>query len=367
MQVEATDLTGGAYDRGLEHGRRLKPQVHGHLAAWLESLAQAGLGDGETYARDMLRDTSFRPAISRWTPDLLEEVDGIADGAEASRELIFALQLLDEEWAYRTRHGSAPEPLEKCSSFAVTTDGGPTWIGQNMDLGGYTDGWQIALRLGRNGDRPGILAFSTAGMIGLMGVNAAGLGVCVNSIPQLPSAPEGVPVAFVLRRLLQCRDLAEAVRTVQAIPHATNQHYVIAEPGAARSFEACAAGVTEYHAPDPKRILHTNHPLGAEKGHAEPEAHRENTVARLESLQGRLSSGKPGLADFQGALSAFDDERHPVCRLRVPNSGVIGFTTGSMISALRPAPAPLDSWISAGPPSIGGYSQFELARDTVLS
>ena len=365
MRIEATELTGGPRERGLDHGRRLKAQVQGHLAAWLESLAQAGLGDGEAYARGMLRDTDFRPAISRWAPDLLDEVEGVADGAEVPRDLLFALQLLDEEWAYRVRARVAAEPLEKCSSLAIVTDGGPTWVGQNMDLGGYTDGWQVALRLDRDGTSPGALMFSAAGMIGLMGVNAAGLGVCVNSLPQLPSAPEGVPVAFVIRRLLQCRDLAEAARTVLAIPHATNQHYVIAESGAARSFEASAAGVTEYHPADQTRVLHTNHPLSAEKGRPEPQAHRENTVARLASLERRLSDGQPGLEDVQGALSAFDDPKNPVCRLRSPDGGLIGFTTGSIVSALRPAPAPIESWISAGPPSLGGYSRFALDRETV--
>jgi len=367
MRIEATRLTGGPYQRGFAHGRRLKAQVCAHLAAWLDSLPPDGPGKGEGYARAMLRDTNFRPAISAWAPDLLEEVDGLADGAEAPRELIFALQLLDEEWAYRARRQAEFEPLEKCSSLAVVTEEGATWIGQNMDLGGYTDGFQVALRLERDGDKPGALMFSTAGMIGLMGVNAAGLGVCVNAIPQLPSAPEGVPVAFVVRRLLQCRDLAEASRIVLAIPHATNQHYLIAEAGAARAFEASTAGVAEYHAPDPARIFHTNHPLGADKGRPEPESQRENTVARLASLEQRLSGGRPALAEVQAALSACDDPRHPVCRLLSPEGGLIGFTTGSIISALRPGAAAVESWISAGPPSLGGYSRFEVAREAAAA
>ena len=363
MTIDVTELTGEPYARGLAHGRGLKAAVRGHLAAWLDSLTQAGLGDGEAHARALLRDSDFRTATAKWAPDLLDEVDGIADGAELPRDLVFALQLLDEEWAYRARRRGATEPLEKCSSLAIVDDGGPTWIGQNMDLGGYTDGWQTALALQGGRDGPDVLLFSVAGMIGLMGVNAAGVGVCVNSIPQLPSAPEGVPVAFVLRGLLRCPDLETASRLVQAIPHATNQHYVIAESGAARAFEAGAEGVTEYHPPEPSRILHTNHPLGAEAGRPETEAERENTVARLASLRRRLAAGRPGLADIQAALSAFDDPRHPVCRLPVPDGGLIGFTTGSMISALRPYPAPVDSWISAGPPSVGGYSRRQLARD----
>jgi hypothetical protein len=361
VKIWPTDVSGSPYDRGRRHGTALGPLVRAHIAAWRGSLEQARLGDPAAYLEGMLRDTDFRTAIGAHAPDLLEEVDGIADGAAVTRDMAFALQLLDEEWAYRgRRRAETPSKLEKCSSFAVVLEDGPTWIGQNMDLGGYTDGWQALLRIGLAPDHPSTLVFTTAGVLGLMGVNAAGLAVCVNSLPQLPSAPEGVPVAFVVRRLLQCHDLAEAADIVLNIPHATNQHYVIAEPGAARSFEACADGVTEYHPPDPRRVLHTNHPLSVVQGAPEPAAHRENSLARLRSLEGRLSHGDIALAEAQGALSASDEPSNPVCRLRSPENSLIGFTTGSMICALRASPGQIDSWVSAGPPSIGGFSHHTL-------
>ena len=197
-------------------------------------------------------------------------------------------------------------------------------------------------------------------MIGLMGVNAAGVGVCVNALPQLPSAPRGLPVAFVLRRLLQATSLAEAADLVLSLPHATNQHYLIAEPGRARSFEASAAGVAEYRAPDSSRILHTNHPLAAE-GAPEPASARVNTVARLEALQARLSTGAPGLGEIKASLSSCDDPRNPVCRIRGEPGGLIAFTTGAMISALEPSR--IETWVSPGPPSLAGYTRFDLASD----
>jgi hypothetical protein len=268
-----------------------------------------------------------------------------------------ALQLLDEEWAYREGRAAQRAALEKCSSFAIARrgDGEAAWIGQNMDLGSYTDGFQAMLRIGPDGARPAALVFTAAGMVGLMGVNAAGLGVCVNALPQLTNAPTGVPVAFVLRRLLQARTLAEAVDLVLAISHATNQHYVIASPEGVRSFEASAAGVAPYRPAEPTRVLHTNHPLAAAATRQTPTAW-ENSEARLASLTRRLSGGAPGLAELQAALSSHDDARHPVCR---SGEGLIGFTTGSMISAL--SPGRVSAWASAGPPDTGGYHPFELA------
>ena len=174
------------------------------------SLAEAAGGDVRGYLADMLRETDFKHAIRTCAPDLLDEVEGVAEGASLASDDVYALQLLDEEWAFRVGRASARE-LSKCSSLAIAEPGGPTWIGQNMDLGDYTDGHQVLLELEADGAAPAARVFSTAGMIGLMGVNAAGVGVCVNSLSQLPNAAEGLPVAFVLRRLLQTRELQEAL------------------------------------------------------------------------------------------------------------------------------------------------------------
>ncbi len=353
--IATTRVSGEPRARGRAYGELLAAQVRAHIAAWLLSLERAGLGDPRGYIGDMLRETDFTTAIRQYAPDLLEEVAGIAQGAEVEPDLVYALQLMDEEWFHRGRRGSAAR-LEKCSSVAIVADGGPTWIGQNMDLGAYTDGYQALLGVEAHGDTPGVLVFTTAGMIGLMGVNDAGVGVCVNSLPQLPAAPEGVPVAFVIRRLLQTRSVSEAAALVQRMPHATNQHYVIAEPGAVRSFEASATGVVEYRAPDPSRVLHTNHPLGERQGEPEAPEERTNSVARLTSLVNRLGDGCPGIEDIQAALSSRDDPQNPVCRIPDGEAGRIGFTTGSMISALDHRE--IDSWVSPGPPSERGYTRF---------
>ena len=362
--IRVVDAGGDAHARGVAIGLALRDRIAAHMADWLATMGRAAGGDGEGYARRLLRDTDFRDALALHAPDLLDEARGVAEGASQDPDLVYALQLMDEEWAYRVRTRRTAAVLQKCSSLAIVTAGGPTWIGQNMDLGPHTDTHQVALRIGSDGDRPAALLFSIAGMLALMGVNGAGVGVCVNSLPQLPSAPTGVPVAFMIRRLLQARSLAETVDLVRSLPHATNQHYVLAAPGAVRSFECSAAGVTEYRPADRSRVLHTNHPLGAETGTPEPQGERRNSVARLESLTRRLGEGQADLASLQGALCAFDDPQNPVCRVYDPAAGLIGFTTGSMLTALRPGPKSLRAWMSAGPPSVAGYDPVSLAERT---
>lgn len=345
---------GGARERGVVIGRALRSPIAAHLAAWRRSLPG---GVPDDCVANLLDETDFKPSIHRYAPDIWDELGGVAEGARVPLDQLYALQLLDEEWAYRARRSGAASP-PKCSSLASVNADGSSWLAQNMDLGDYTDGLQVMLRID-DSDLPSALVFSTAGLLGLMGVNAAGLGVCVNSLPQLPSAPEGLPVAFVLRRLLQVRSLAEAADLVQTLPHATNQHYLIAEPGAARSFEASAEGVVEYHPPNPGCILHTNHPLAAPPVLPEAPIARENSEARLRSLVERLSKGPAGEEVIGSALCSNDDPRHPVCReASPPGSDPATITTGSMISLL--GLRGVRSWASAGPPRERGYQAFQL-------
>ncbi|MBV8971535.1 MAG: hypothetical protein JO290_04510 [Sphingomonadaceae bacterium] len=351
------DVAGDPFERGLAQGRAFAADIADHYAALLASFGRSGIADPGAYVAAMLEDTDFVDAIERDVPHLLREVEGIAAGASLPRDAVFVLQLLDEEWAYRSRVHRA-RPVQKCSSFAVRGAGGKeTWIGQNMDLGPYTDGFQRVVRHAPQGERPGCLVLTTAGVIALLGVNDHGVGVCVNSLPQLPSAREGLPVAFVIRALLEMNSAAAAAARCRSLQHATNQHYLIADADDIVSLECSSAGVVEYRGRHRDRVVHTNHPLA----NADPYPPGEiNSVARLRSLEARLDGKEATLIGLMAALSADDDPANPVCRLG--GEGVISFTTGSMIAALRPRPAAVEAVVSLGPPCQRGYRPYRLSR-----
>jgi len=359
-QAPVLELRGSPLERGRAHGAACADAVRAHVDALLSVWQHQGVADPRAHRARLLRETAFRDAIEAHVPHLMREVEGIAQGAGLDLDAVYALQLLDEEWAFRRRSPDAPR-LQKCSSLALRDEAqGVTWIAQNMDLGAYTDGYQRLVHHAPCDGRPGAMLLTLAGMLALLGVNDAGVGVCVNSIPQVPSAPTGLPVAFVIRRLLEARSAREAAEWCRALPHATNQHYLIADCERIVSLEASSAGVVDVPLADGDRALHTNHPLA--RGERYPHG-EDNSVARLRSLEARLGAGAPTLDRIQAALSAFDDPRHPVCRLRTEELGPINFTTGSMIMALRRAPAPIEGWVSFGPPSERGFAGFRLARD----
>jgi hypothetical protein len=248
---------GSPRQRGQAHGEALRALIQPALERWLATLQRPGWPDPPTYVRDFLQHTNYPAAMARWTPDLLAEIHGIAEGADVPFEDLFAYNLLDEEWGFARRHSlSAPG----CTVIGWrATESSTPLLAQTMDIGASYDGAQAVLRICPD-EGPEALVFTFAGMVGLNGCNAAGVGVVVNNLAMLPHAAHGLPVAAVVRGLLARRTLVEAAAFLREAPHASGQHYAVGSPEGLLSFECSASGAIQDIAVT-NHIVHTNHPL----------------------------------------------------------------------------------------------------------
>jgi predicted choloylglycine hydrolase len=353
-------LNGSARERGRVHGEALRPEIQSYLEGWKTALAQDLGSSPDAYLAQFLADTSFLAAIRRWTPDLLEEVQGISEGARVDFDIILALQLGDEEWWYRrqVKHGRAAGVAGGCSALGIYGQpGSPPILAQNMDVPIYHDGYQTLLRIREPKSSLETLVFTTAGFIALNGLNSQAVGVCVNALLQLDYAADGLPVAFVIRGILAQQTAAAAVAFAQRVRHASGQNYLIGGKEEIVDLE-CSANKAVRFVPHTgaKRLYHTNHPLvndddahyramldglsseqreQADKGQA-------NTESRLRFLESQLAdpSRTLGVEDVQAMLSAHEA---PICVDRgVGKSLTLGCTVMELSAdpALHLAPGP---------------------------
>jgi len=79
-------LQGAPYERGLAHGETLRSQIHEVVGRWKGELARMYQMDADEAIARFIGGTDFVPAIRRWTPDLLDEMRGIAAGADMAWE-----------------------------------------------------------------------------------------------------------------------------------------------------------------------------------------------------------------------------------------------------------------------------------------
>jgi len=369
-------LEGSPFDRGLIHGETLRREIHEVIRLWKRALERNTAMPAEGFIGRFLDRTSYMLAIERDAPDLLEEVKGIARGSGISFDTMFTFQLLDELIL------NAGEVAVHCSSIGVDkAETKPTLLGQNWDIESYVHGFQTVLQVKERASDVECLVFTYAGMIAAFGVNNRGIGVCLNSMPILRYAQSGLPVAYVVRRILQHPTSAGVLEFVRDVPHASPQNYLIGDPERVVDVECSAGKVEQFSvAETPGVVFHTNHPLvnddfgdkyravvqdrengerGDESYHQAVEFMEANSGTRLDSLRRQLS----GLAakdvtveKIKAILASRDSEDHPVC-------AALGDETklASIVSTVIELTDDPRFHVAFGPPDVTPYRTYSFA------
>lgn len=364
------ELVGSARERGLQHGRLLAAGIRRMVGLWRDHVGPRG-ADKASYLATFRAAHRFRQAIANHAPQLMEELLGIAAGSDLPLETILDLQLLDEEWWFRQQQRRAATSPHHCSALAGRKDGGVI-VAQNFDGVSWMAGLQLLQRHRDPASGLDALVLTLPGLLALNGVNRAGVAVCVNSLVQLDGSVAGLPVAAVIRQLLEMGDYSQARRFVLDAPHASGQNYVIGDTTDLGMFEASAASVREIALVATRGALwHTNHPLANEDRSAYLDATRSwtteriaatsaNTLARYACLERHLV-GRAAL-DVESVkliLSSREDVDHPVSRelgLADPEQ-VIDYTVACTIFELGPD---VVTHYAPGPPSLASFSRVDL-------
>ncbi len=243
---------------GRTHGRTLGPEIRELVKRWKENLTETFGVPPEVFIRRFLEKTDFKAAAVRWTPGLLEEVRGIADGAGVDFDTMYAYQLIDEIWALGDDLG-----FSKCTTIAARKRGAyPAYVAQTLDIPGFYHGFQTVLRIKDEREDLESLVFTIPGVVAANGLNSRSVGVCVNAVTQLAYSLKGLPVDFVVRGILRQKTYDGAVEFLRNIQPAAPQNYVIGGPETAASFERSAGKMVEFLPfSGAEFTFHTNHPL----------------------------------------------------------------------------------------------------------
>lgn len=362
-ELREITLTGTGFELGLQHGKLLKKEIGEIVGKWKKNTSDMMGRDANVVLAEFFQYAQFTDAIKKWTHDLYEEVRGIAEGSGQPLNDIMVFNLLDEFWVYQDDLSN-----HHCSGIGVPArNGNSGYIAQNMDIESYTDGYQVLVRLTKTDKRPEQLILTHPGLIALNGMNETGIGACMNTLMQLKASNTGLPVAFIVRRILGSTDKEDLLQFIQSVPHASGQNYIIGIRGEVFDFEASANKVTRF---DPQNkngtIYHTNHPLANDdvkdwfkkydpttKAAVDPG--KSNSHIRLTAVQKRVKDAS-GVDDIliKETLRSKDDIDNPVCR--APKNG--GFTFGSVIMTLTGVPF---LQVTAGPPDESEYKKIEFS------
>ncbi|MBZ5858342.1 C45 family autoproteolytic acyltransferase/hydolase [Flavihumibacter profundi] len=362
--LKTITVSGNGYQRGLQHGQQLKKDIAEVLVLWKDDLQSSMKMPADSFIQQFMSGTNFLPAIKKYTPDLLEEVKGIAVGSGQSFNDILAYQLVDEYWVYQDKLSNDPSH-HHCSGIGVPAmNGQPALIAQNMDLESWMDGYQVVMHILPNGNTPEQFVFTSAGLIGLNGLNEHGIGTCVNTLMQLNASGDGLPVAFIIRGILAQKKSKNAVDFVQHTKHASGQNYILGTVDSVYDFEASGSRVVRMQPDLSGAVYHTNHPVVNDdikswytsyyQDYLAGKTQNDNSELRFAAVKFRVT--RADVKDDQlikSTLRSKDNLENPVCRAHLPNHA--GFTFGSVIYTLS---GKLTMQVTAGPPDESEYQSF---------
>ena len=282
--LRIVNLAGTPYQMGRTHGQTLKAEIRELVKRWKDDLEKTYQVPANVFIREFLEKTDFKPAMDRWTPGLLDEVRGIAEGAGIDFDTMYVYQLIDEVWTI------GPDlSFSKCTSIAAgKRNGDPAYVSQTLDIPAFYHGFQTVLRIRDDRDDLETLVFTIPGVVAANGLNSRSVGVCVNAVTQLAYSPKGLPVDFVIRGILRQRTYEEAVKFLQDIQPAAPQTYVIGGPAEVAVFERSADKISKFVPFDGAEFsYHTNHPMVNDDYNPKfPQLLKRNNLT-LESYQAR--------------------------------------------------------------------------------
>lgn len=248
-----------------------------------------------------------------FAPDLIDEVQGIAEGSNLSFKDIFALNARSEIMMDLNIY------TDECSSLVAlpdSTQDNTTILAQNWDWYKEIESCQVILRINQRGNIPAIVTFTEAGQLSKIGMNGAGIGLAVNNL-NTDKSSIGVPWIFKSRRILEARRLTQAMGFLLGTPNAHSMNFLIAhKDGEAVNIETSCV---KNHITFPRKnyMAHTNHytkPCSRLKD-IKTEADNPSTFMRLHRMEKLLNimDGNISIKSIQNILKDHFDQPFSVC------------------------------------------------------
>jgi isopenicillin-N N-acyltransferase like protein len=354
-------VEGTSYQRGRQYGCQAAARVRLSVRAYRQTFAHFAGWDWPTVRREALR---FEALIGEFRPAYLDELRGIADGAGLDLADVLAINVRTEVmYSAKARQAptSAKRPAE-CSAFAVVPapgQDGPAIIGQNWDWLLHAAQTLVVLEV-RQDDGPDFVTVVEAGLLAKTGMNAAGLGLVTNALVTDADVGEpGLPYHVLLRAVLDCATVTEALEALQAGPRSSSANYLIAHAsGAALDIEAAPGDFTRLYPlfPEDGVLRHTNHFLADIHPADLALWAMPSSVIRLQRL--RAAGTARTLDDFGPLLADHADYPHSICAHPDPADHPCE-QTATIASVLMDLTAK-HIWLAAGNPCQAPYEQLDI-------
>ena len=340
-------------EMGFQYGEQAREKILAGIADYKELFAETS---GDKW-EDLVRYAeTFIPVAEKYTPDVMEEVRGIAEGCGAALGDIMLLNCRYELTKFPS--AKAGEADKECTSFALlgeaTADGNP-YTGQNWDYrAGILD--HVVILHMKQGDGLRILGLAEAGQVVRNGFSSRGIGLNSNNLQSVHDRKgTGVPVIFLRRTALSARNFTEARNLIETMPRDMSCNFMLGSvEGFAVDLEGYPGGADRIE-PIKGVVTHANH------FEVDPAKETQETSQRSLRLR-ELLMQKHGQIDVPHIKYCLSDHKnYPQALCRHPADVSLplaqrSITVASVIYDLARGVG----HICAGPPCEGEFVEYRL-------
>jgi isopenicillin-N N-acyltransferase-like protein len=340
-QIPMVEAHGTHREVGQQIGRACQVGIQNTLAGLREDLP------ANVSWEDMLQQSARYLEFGRQAyPQYVEELEGIAEGADAPFEEV-VLSMCEELWESAAWRG--------CTDMAArgrATADGSTLIAHTNDLLPRAEEHLVLLKVQAEGE-PEFLGVSSGGIAISAGFNAAGISLTGNQLDN-NDIRLGVPRLLVVRAILASRHLSEAMDHCLLPQRASSYNNVLADAnGEVYCMEGSATDCEPIYIEE-DILAHTNHYLSPAMRHFEADRNSiSNSVLRynraIRLLRENYSRLTPEL--FQKLLG--DHAGYPTSICKHGTETVTVFSIVIQIESLR-------AWIGRGRACETEYVEYQL-------
>lgn len=305
-----------------------RDQVHGSIAFYSKLFQETCSMSWEDVTSEA---NKYMKPLQATCARYLEEIEGLADGAGVNFLDVLALNVRTEImfglFTNPKNDKHADIPSDGCTSLGWVDESGQSFIAQNWDWRAAQGPNLIVCRISQPGTKiPDISMITEAGIIGKIGLNASGVGCCLNAIRARGVDANKLPVHFALRTVLESPSREAAVARVKTLGVAGSAHILVGDSLGSTGLECTPFGVKDVLMNSEKRVYHTNHLILEHPGVDEPpwleDSH--SRLARIQSLADAADTSKSGAKQL---FEMFKDEEGCPCSINRKQEGISGFQT----------------------------------------
>jgi isopenicillin-N N-acyltransferase-like protein len=255
------DVSGGPHARGVSYGRQAAKEIRRGVDAYLSQIAAGGVDDA--LLDELVK--AYLPLIANFDEGFIEEMRGIAEGAETPFSHIVLLNARTEllKIAANPAIREALVAKDGCTTIVVQPErsrDGKLIHAHNWDWKATCADSCVILRV-RPDDGPSFITFTEAGALARFGFNSAGLAITGNYLEcERDYRRAGAPLALIRRKVLQEANPSLAFKAIYTAPKSGSNNLTLshAPSGVVHDLE-CAPDETFVVEPERGLLVHANH------------------------------------------------------------------------------------------------------------